>query len=433
MKDDALGFNPFFAGPVKPVAKLCDMLVSIPDNPGQSLKLGKVLDRRTGIVGRATLVHRAQLRRGEESTQNPGEFDVVLKSSWQHQNRKPESDILQNLHSNERARTYIVGWYAGWEQENTSRNWQRAKFGLQGIVVDDRALRHTVVEYLNPITKLSQPFHVRHIGWSILNAIGFLNDNGWFHRDISIGNMGFVTLPECGGVLVKLHDFDLSKAHNSPQDNPHWTGTLPFVAIGLLECQNAKPRIGFDVEALIWTLLWIVQVHGDGEAVDAPFADHPLKDWFDDPTNLHKLATNKRNYLLNPPQGYFTNAFYRPLNRDMKELALAWYNKQAKLLMERLDQNQEAEDRVLNRLAASPEHLATGPAYARFVEGLVKQELEDSWEGETVYLSDEVYGQPSFTFVREWMEKKEWHKLQNRCSCPKTVVQAHCAQFKPKS
>ncbi|KIO18443.1 hypothetical protein M407DRAFT_159082 [Tulasnella calospora MUT 4182] len=41
---------------------------------------------------------------------------------------------------------------------------------------------------LNPITKLSQPFHVPHIGWSILLAIEFLNEQGWFHRDISIGN-----------------------------------------------------------------------------------------------------------------------------------------------------------------------------------------------------------------------------------------------------
>lgn len=81
MKDEALGFNPFFTDPTKPSLpreELCGMSLAIPSCEGQSLELSEALDRRTGIVGRATLVHRARLR----GTGIPPEgVDVVLKLS----------------------------------------------------------------------------------------------------------------------------------------------------------------------------------------------------------------------------------------------------------------------------------------------------------------------------------------------------------------
>ncbi|KAG9049584.1 hypothetical protein FS837_009784 [Tulasnella sp. UAMH 9824] len=427
MKDDALGFNHFFAkaGCDKPVPGLCGM--SVLDNQGQSLDLGKVLERRTGIVGRATLVHRASLHK--KTTAKP--VDVVLKSSWQHRNREPEWAILKELHEGRKAEN-IVMCHGGWEQEDTGGNWQRAKFGLTNVVVHDRALRHTVLEYLNPITDLSRPFHVPHIGWSILSAIGFLNEKKWFHRDISIGNMGFEIL-DCGGVVVKLHDFDLSKRHNSPQDNSHWTGTLPFVAIGLLECPKAKNRIGFDVEALIWTLLWIVRVQGERTAVN--IANHPLKRWFDDPTDLDKLADSKTGYLRNSRGEALTNLFYRDLEDDIVELASKWLGKLDNLVEERKQQKQEVKSLVRKQLAASPtqELSAKGPAYQAEVEVRSRKMLEERWGGETVYLSEKVYGEPSLTFLQKWMKEKEWHEPKHRCSCPEAKGEVHCARFEPKS
>lgn len=172
MKDDALGFNAFFADPTrtKPGTRpdLCQISVDIPDHQSWSLKLSKVLACRTGLVGRATLVYRALLQTLEGNTET--EDDVVLKSSWQHVTRKREWEILEELHSDPQAGDYIVAWYHGWEQDVTGSS-QRAKFGqLTPTILHDRALRHTVVEYLNPITKLSKQFHVPHIGWSVLQG-----------------------------------------------------------------------------------------------------------------------------------------------------------------------------------------------------------------------------------------------------------------------
>ncbi|KIO30343.1 hypothetical protein M407DRAFT_20610 [Tulasnella calospora MUT 4182] len=144
MTNDALGFNPFFAAPDKPVPELCGMSVDIPNSQElslASLTLSKVLDRRTSMVGRATLVYFAQSwKRGISALEGA---DVVLKSSWQHRNRTSERVILEELHADGEARKYIVNFYAGWEQENTRGQSQRAKFGINETVVHDRAPAHS--------------------------------------------------------------------------------------------------------------------------------------------------------------------------------------------------------------------------------------------------------------------------------------------------
>ncbi|KAG9039014.1 hypothetical protein FS837_001078 [Tulasnella sp. UAMH 9824] len=303
MEDGVLGFNPLFTDTKADQGvrtHLCDLSVNIPDREDLSLKLTKLLVRRTGLVGRASLVYRAELQR-ESKTE-----DVVLKSSWQHVTRKSESTILTALHSSSQTLDCIVGFVHGWEQQGTAGSSRRAMFGEPTPVAHDRALRYTVTEYLNPLSELSKPFHIPHIGWSVLQAIKFLNDRGWFHRDIRVGNMGFAIVPECEGVLVKLHDFDLSKQRGSVSGTSHWTGTLPFMSIELLRSSQTEHMIGFDMEALLWTLLWIVRVYTDGK-ITFKVADHPLIRWFSN-DDLRVIASSKQDYL-----------------RDLENLTNTWY------------------------------------------------------------------------------------------------------------
>ncbi|KAG8905160.1 hypothetical protein FRC00_013432 [Tulasnella sp. 408] len=294
---------------------LCDLSVNIPDREDLSLKFTKLLERRTGLVGRATLVYRAELQR-EGKTE-----DVVLKSSWQHVARKSESTILTTLHPSSQTLGCIARFFHGWEQQGATGSSRRARFGEPITVAHDRALRYTITEYLNPINELSQPFHIPHIGWSVLQAIKFLNGRGWFHRDISIGNMGFAIEPECKGVLVKLHDFDLSKQHGSVSRTSHWTGTLPFMSIELLRNPQMEHMIGFDMEALLWTLLWIVRVYTDGKIM-FKVENHPLIRWFS-PDDLRTLASNKQDYLRNPED--LTNTWYSSIEPELYQLVLTWY------------------------------------------------------------------------------------------------------------
>ncbi|KIO26886.1 hypothetical protein M407DRAFT_23830 [Tulasnella calospora MUT 4182] len=359
MGDEALGFNPFFAdssatSPAGTRKCLQDLTVNIPDPNNASLKLIKELDRRTGLVGRATLVWKAQLR---ESGGGGGGTALDVQ---------------------DQALNHIVWCFHGWEQPGATGSSQRARFGQPALpVVDDRALRHTVLEYLSPITKLSQPFHISSIGWNVMQAIRFLNDMQWFHRDISIGNMGFSVLPQCGGVLIKLHDFDLSKRRSSNSGAPHWTGTLPFMSTELLLNPKAEHKIGFEVEALMWTLLWIVRVYTDG-ADNHKVANHPLKNWFAGGNDLKTIAGVKLIHL----EGFhgFTNEFYRELEKDMRGLATQWDDM-------RTAQRKDRRER-----------------------------------GDLSLLSESVYGMPGFITIEDWMTGKGWNKPREPCSCGEHCV-----------
>ncbi|KIO33719.1 hypothetical protein M407DRAFT_17334 [Tulasnella calospora MUT 4182] len=323
IQDDALGFNPFFAAStgIKRVGMrkdLCDISIKISEPGDASLTLKRLLDRRTGLVGCATLVYKAHLWCHGEGNGVP--VDAVLKSSWQHVHRTSEYDILQKLHMHSEAIQHVVGVF--YRKEGFTVSSQRGKFGEpKPEVVDERALRYTVAEYLSPITKLSQPFHIPHIGWSVLQAIKFLRGAGWFHRDISVGNIGFQLVPNCQGVIVKLLDFDLSKEIVSSSKAPHGTGTLPFMSIELLEVPEVVHKLGFEVEALMWTLLWIVRVYVDGQ--EEYDGDHPLINWFSNYRTVENVAYTKMAYLQRA-RG-FTNDWYRELELQMRSLARTWH------------------------------------------------------------------------------------------------------------
>ncbi|KAG8920785.1 hypothetical protein FRC01_000586 [Tulasnella sp. 417] len=211
-----------------------------------------------------------------------------------------------------------------------------------------------------------------------MQAIKSLNEKEWFHRDISIGNMGFSLRPECGGAVIKLHDFDLSKSHTSNSGTSHWAGTVPFMPIELLEKRNVPHMIGFEVEALTWTLFWIVRVYTNGEDLN-PVKDHPLEDWYGNGNNLEQIARTKYRYLANVDG--FTNEFYGDLGDEFRQLARLWYN--MRLIQE--DERFEKRDGKL--------------------------------------LLESVYGMTGFNTIETWMEKKGWNNPRNPCTCKK-----HCLQ-----
>ncbi|KIO33723.1 hypothetical protein M407DRAFT_17338 [Tulasnella calospora MUT 4182] len=380
MEDDALGFNPFFPTEtgtkrVKMRKDLCEISVKISETGLASLKLQQQLDRRTGLVGRATLVYQADLWPQGEGNGVP--VRAVLKLSWQHIGRKSEYDILKTLHMDPEASQHVVEVFDSMVGPTVSS--QRGRFGEPNPeVVDDRALQYTVSEYLSPVTELSQPFHIPHIGWSVLQAINFLKGAGWFHRDISVGNIGFQLVPNCGGAIVKLLDFDLSKEIGSSSNAPHWTGTLPFMSIELLEVPKVVHKLGFEVEALMWTLLWIVRVYVDGkEEYDG---NHPLIGWFLDYRTVENVAITKKDYLQRIKG--FTNDWYKGLELQMRSLARTWH------------EMRDGQRKM--RIKADDEHL----------------------------VSDSMYGDEGFQEIENWMLDAGWNVPARRCTCG-----THCARL----
>ncbi|KAG8905410.1 hypothetical protein FRC01_008368, partial [Tulasnella sp. 417] len=209
--------------------------------------------------------------------------------------------------------------------------------------------------------------------------IRFLNDMQWYHCDISVGNIGFRFIPNCGGVSIKLHDFDLAKHHHtSNSGGPHPMGTLPFMSIELLERPNAPQMIGFEVEALCWTLFWIVRVYTNGEDKHTD-EDHPLRDWFANGRTPESIALSKCAYLRKVV-GY-TNEFYRDMEGQFRDLARTWH------LMLYAQWNERHEQR------------------------------------NDTLLSESLYGMLGFNKFQDWMESKGWNTPKQPCTCGKHSVQ----------
>ncbi|KLO05545.1 hypothetical protein SCHPADRAFT_798115, partial [Schizopora paradoxa] len=91
----------------------------------------------------------------------------------------------------------------------------------------------------------------------IITAIESLFKKGIVHRDISISNIMLEKIGrELRGLLI---DFDFAaNIDEEEEDNGGYrTGTLPFMAIEILEAdRNTKHAYYHDLESLFYVLIW---------------------------------------------------------------------------------------------------------------------------------------------------------------------------------
>ncbi|KAG8990410.1 hypothetical protein FRB90_001767 [Tulasnella sp. 427] len=308
---------------------------------------------------------------------------LVVKNPLTSQSKHSlEDDTLQELYRYLEARQFIIWEVCGWQNSLVSD--LRVKFGNPtSHIMADRPPKRLTVEYFLPITELSQPFHVPHIGWSVLQgftAIKSLNGVGWLHGDVSTTNIVFSRVSGCDGVAVKVLDLGLSKQNNENSGLPHRTGSRPFKAIPLLEelrgyPQRLEHKVGLDIESLIWVLLWIVRTYTNGKDANPP-GNHPLRSWY---FPSHDILTNKKSYFHNR---HFTNSWYKSLADDMRSLAARW-------------------DKLRDPITKIATMLSTG--YYDIAP-------------------DEVYGNEGLKQLEAWMVNIGWDVPRKSCSCP----QRHC-------
>ncbi|KAG8947055.1 hypothetical protein FRC04_011235 [Tulasnella sp. 424] len=222
-----------------------------------------------------------------------------------------------------------------------------------------------LIEVITSFTQLST-WAVRFKG---LGNTLFLNTPGYADGEISTG---FARDPNC----ERLLDFDLSNRIGSSSGAPHWTGTLPFMPIELLKHPNAEHQLGFDVEALSWTLLWIVRVYANGKEAHGK-KEHPLMGWVSNRYELGVIANIKAAYLERP-RGY-TTEWYRELEPEIKSLA----HTLDKMRRDLVDKRQEEDNDLL--------------------------------------LPESIYGAAGFEKIKAWMADNRWDKPRESCPC-----NAHC-------
>ncbi|KIM29584.1 hypothetical protein M408DRAFT_115928 [Serendipita vermifera MAFF 305830] len=126
---------------------------------------------------------------------------------------------------------------------------------------------------------------------------------GVFHRDISANNLMY-KIGEGGKIRGVLIDFDLAKLRGDATTSTEPTGTLPFMALEMLETVTTKtfrPHLyRHDVESFLWVVIWVCAHYVKGnERVDAPFKRWAQRD-------ARNCLTRKLAFLFTPLLGLWS-------------------------------------------------------------------------------------------------------------------------------
>lgn len=210
---------------------------------------------------------------------------------------------------------------------------------LLGDKYDMRELRITVSERLKPITdedvqdaeSIKQWFK-EIMDCEIYSFLPFIlipyiqlghhwlyNSAKMFHRDISPRNMMLRQRSDGLGYYGVLNDFDFAVDLETygavPLPRSH-AGTLPFMAVDLLNEEKTKQLYRHDLESFFWCLLWISCRRGTGIRDPKPFDTWSTLDRV-------SLGDAKALFLLKVSNPIPTSSTYAALARPLGKLRKA--------------------------------------------------------------------------------------------------------------
>ncbi|KAG8897370.1 hypothetical protein FRB99_008204, partial [Tulasnella sp. 403] len=298
------------------------------------------VDVRFGIVGRGTVVYTGR----RDGTND----EVVVKLSWQVVTRGKEWEWIAAAKKNGCPEEYLVAVHGHGVYGKLSDGFRRHHSRLNGS--EDRELRILVTERVQLLAEISDGKQFLELVQGFVTgqhgtfrdmsqlfdtemplALYCLDAAGIRHRDISTGNLGYKEIN--GKLQPKLLDFDharFSSVPDGPPTSQHLTGTLPFMAIDLLEGLGYMHPLRFDLESLLWCSIWIPTCCHNGKEVCGA-RDHPLKAWFSG-TNPD-IGAHKARVLTQPGKlrfqsefedikkelRLFTRCFWKEYNREGRD------------------------------------------------------------------------------------------------------------------
>jgi len=155
-------------------------------------------------------------------------------------------------------------------------------------------------------------------------------ENGVHHGDISLNNLMYGVCAETGKPAGIVNDFDLATWVDYPTTNNDRTGTIPFMAIDLLDGGLDKriPRLyRHDLESFIWVLAYITVAYKE-------YANHNIKlstmggvgAWFKDRDEADRKAhiSSKRSYHLEHRKRQPIFRSYRNYAGVVKQMVRYW-------------------------------------------------------------------------------------------------------------
>ena len=155
-------------------------------------------------------------------------------------------------------------------------------------------------------------------------------EKGIHHGDISLNNLMYDVCAETGNPVGIVNDFDLATWVDHPTTNNDRTGTIPFMAIDLLDGGLDKriPRLyRHDLESFIWVLAYVTVSYKQ-------YTDHTIKisslggvrAWFKDRDEADRKAHISSKRLLYPEHGKRQPIFrsYRNYAGTVKQMIRYW-------------------------------------------------------------------------------------------------------------
>ncbi|KZV64382.1 hypothetical protein PENSPDRAFT_171019 [Peniophora sp. CONT] len=202
----------------------------------------------------------------------PRQHEYVIKLSWVDEKRAKEFDLVERLREDPRLRQHLP-WIVDAKEEGFSTTRIRQALGVnprtrvvtvpgggevEQPIESGRSLCSVVSEKLQPVEKLSSEDFLKvfldvvwchYVSWT---------ERGVYHRDPSVHNVMYRE-GEKGEKLGVLNDWDLATDIESMHDGLERTGTVPFMALELLDDSSGqiKHQYRHDLEAFYWVLVWL--------------------------------------------------------------------------------------------------------------------------------------------------------------------------------
>ncbi|KAG1852488.1 hypothetical protein F4604DRAFT_1296910 [Suillus subluteus] len=195
--------------------------------------------------------------------------ELVAKLYWSEERRQSEDEILQNVYAIASKESTVQGhipdmvWFHKFDETSTAKVRRSLDPDAER---GSRVLYIIVFRKLVPITSLSGDEFLS-AWWQVVLCHYTLWMHNIHHRDVSPNNV--MVYWSNGQWIGVLNDYDLSSINRDGLSGKERTGTVPFMAIDLLEEPGLEGKVTHlyrhDAESLIWVLVWVCLRYQDGK------------------------------------------------------------------------------------------------------------------------------------------------------------------------
>ena len=277
--------------------------------------------------------------------------NLVLKVSWPETSRPEEWKIIGHAQTLSKDDKFIKGHIPEVKYARDlglySTRHIRDFLGLQPDgSPGTRTVRLIVMNRLRPIYDLDGE-HFWNAFWQCVGCMRFLFYlqtsahaiapghyrlwvNGIHHGDVSFNNLMYDIPSKTGEPVGIVNDFDLAAWVDHSTTNNDRTGTIPFMAIDLLDggLNDRTPRLyRHDMESFVWVLAYITVANIEYEDLTIKISPLPNVDaWFRDRDRADRDAhiSSKRHFYLEYGRSQeVPGRYYRYLNA-VRQITRYW-------------------------------------------------------------------------------------------------------------